>query len=101
MFRASRLSQVSLCLACFAAGAGSTWYITRVASPTPVRQEAAAAPHPVRTVSWFQAHPSEMRQKFAACNDNPGGAMADPECENAATAKEHIDFKEFLAGAPK
>ena len=76
MFRASRLSQVSLCLACFAAGAGSTWYITRVASPTPVRQEAAAVPHPVRTVSWFQAHPSELKQNLAACYDNPGGAVS-------------------------
>ncbi len=101
MFRASHLYHVPIYIACVAAGAGGTWYFTRGMPPVPARQDAAAVPHQVRTVSWFEAHRAEMTQKNATCNDNPGGAMADPECENAATAKEHIDFKEFLAGAPK
>jgi hypothetical protein len=101
MLRASRLYQLSLCLVCFAAGASSTWYITRVAFPTPVQQDAAAVPPPVRTVSWFAAHPSEMRQKFAACNDNPGGAMTDPECENALTAREHTGLADSFPEAPR
>jgi hypothetical protein len=101
MFRASQLYQVPIYLACIAAGAGGTWYLNRDTSPVPAPHDAAEVPHPARTVSWFEAHRAEMTQKMASCNDNPGGAMADPECENAATAKEHTDFKEFLAGAPK
>lgn len=101
MFRASQLYQVPIYLACIAAGAGGTGYLTRGTSPAPPQQNAAAAPHPVRTASWFEAHRMEMTQKYASCNDNPGGAMVDPECQNAATAKERTDLKEFLAGAPK
>ncbi len=101
MFRASQLYHVPIYIACAAAGAGGTWYFTRVASPTPAQQSATAMPPPVRTVSWFEAHPSEMRQKFAACNDNPGGAMADPECVNASDANDHVSLSRMLRGAPK
>jgi len=101
MFRGIRLSHAPLYLLCFAAGAGSTWYLTRPTSQATRQQNAASAPQAVRPVSWFTSHRIELAQKIAACSDNPGGAMADPECENAATAKEHIDVQEFLAGAPK
>ena len=105
MFPAVQLSRVSLILACFAAGvgtgAGGTWFLTRPAfSPGP-QQDAAVVPRPVRTVSWFEAHPSEMKQKYAACNDNPGGAMTDPECENALAANDHLGLAEILKGAPE
>ena len=64
MFRASHLYHVPIYLACVAAGAGGTWYFTRGMPPVPARQDAAAVPHQVRTVSWFEAHRAEMTQKI-------------------------------------
>lgn len=101
MFRASGLYHIPIYLACIAAGAGGTWYLTKADSPALTQQDAAAVSHAVRTVSWFKAHQPEMNQKLAACNDNPGGAMTDPECQNALDAKSRIDTDGSLAGAPK
>ena len=101
MFRASELYHIPIYLACIAAGAGGTWYLTKAASPALTQQHVAPVSHPVRTVSWFESHQSEMNQKLDACNDNPGGAMTDPECQNALDAKSHIDTDRSLAGAPK
>ena len=56
---------------------------------------AGAAAAPVRTVSWYRQHQADLKQKLAACNDNPGAAMTDVECQNAAEAKSQIDTDEF------
>lgn len=105
MFRTSWLHQFPIYIACFAAGAGSTWYLTRVTviapAPAPAQQNAAPVTHQLRTASWFEAHRAEMAAKLAECSDNPGGAMADPECVNADKARAHIAFTELRAGAPK
>jgi hypothetical protein len=101
MFRAGGLYHIPVYLACIAVGAGGTWYLTKATFPAPRRQDAAAIPHGVRTVSWFEAHQAVMNQKLDACNDNPGGAMKDPECQNALDAKSHIDTDNFLAGGRK
>jgi hypothetical protein len=61
----------------------------------PVAAEALA--RPVRSTSWFQAHQSEMMQKIATCNDNPGGARTDPECVNADEVKRKIDYDAYIA----
>ena len=101
MFRASWLYHIPIYLACIAVGVGGTWYLTKGGSSPLTQQDAAAVPHPVRTVSWFEAHQPVMNQKLNACNDNPGGTMTDPECQNALDAKSRIDTDSSLAGAPK
>jgi hypothetical protein len=94
---------VPLILAGVVAGAGGVFYLTR--PDTATRPAATAAvvvvPRTVRTVSWFEFHQPEMREKLSACNDNPGGGTLDPECQNALDAKEHVDTQNFLASAPK
>lgn len=87
MFRAGNLYHIPIYLACIAAGAGGTWYLTKATSPALTPQEAAAVPHAIRTVSWFKAHQAEARQKNAECDDNPGAAMHDAECINADQAR--------------
>lgn len=83
--------------------AGGAFYLTRPNSET--RPTAATAvvmiSRTVHTVSWFQGHQIEMTQKLSACNNNPGGQMSDPECQNASDAKQHLDIQNFLASAPK
>lgn len=54
------------------------------------------APPTFRTLSWFQSNQAEMRQKLAACSDNPGVAAHDPECENALGASDHIAIDRML-----
>jgi hypothetical protein len=87
MPRVSGLYHIPIYLACVAAGAGGTLYLTKAAAPALTQQDGAAAPHPVRTVSWFKAHKTEARQKNAECDDNPGAAMRDAECINADQAR--------------
>jgi hypothetical protein len=41
-----------------------------------------------------------LKQKLAACNDNPGAAITDVECQNAAEAKSQIDMDEFQGKQP-
>jgi hypothetical protein len=38
---------------------------------------------------------------LATCNDSPGTALHDPECFNAASAKENSDIDRFIESAPK
>jgi hypothetical protein len=85
MFRV--LYHIPIYLACIAAGAGGTWYFTKADSPALTEHDAASVPRPVRTVSWFKAHPAEARRKNAECDDNPGVAMHDAECINADQAR--------------
>ena len=61
---------------------------------------AGVAAAPVRPVSWYRQHQSDLKQKLAACNDNPGAAMIDVECQNAAEAKSQIDMDEFQGKQP-
>ncbi len=103
---------VYLVLACGVSGAigagGALYYVRNV--PCPVASAAAApAPGanqtftvpPARTVSWYEAHPDQVKVKLATCNNSPGTAMHDPECYNAESAKEHSDIDHFIGGAPK
>lgn len=63
-------------------------------------QMAVAAAAPMRTVSWYRQHQSDLKQKLAACNDDPGAAMTDVECQNAAEAKSQIDMDELQGKQP-
>jgi len=92
---------VPLILAGIVAGVGGAFYLTRPLTATRPATAIVAIPRTVRTVSWFEAHQLEMTQKLSACNDNPGGGLLDPECQNASDAKEHLDVQRFLASAPK
>ncbi len=58
-------------------------------------------PAPIRDVAWFMAHPAERRAKRAACDNNPGMAGHDPECENALHAQSNASIDRFLASMPK
>jgi hypothetical protein len=64
-------------------------------------QSAAAPSLSVRTVAWYQAHPDQIKEKLAACSNDPGTAMHDPECNNAETAKHNNDIDHFIQSAPK
>jgi hypothetical protein len=54
----------------------------------------------VRTVGWFREHAAERNQLYAACMDNPGAGMIDPDCQNAIEAKRQNDIAEVLASMP-
>ncbi|MFZ3236933.1 MAG: EexN family lipoprotein [Stellaceae bacterium] len=82
----------AICIGGAGYGAG---YFTRSAP-----RMVAAAAAPVRTVSWYRQHQSDLKQKLAACNDDPGAAMTDVECQNAAEAKSQIDMDEFQGKQP-
>jgi hypothetical protein len=70
------------------------------APPISANQTFVVPPPSMRTVSWYQAHPNQIKIKLAACNDSPGTAMHDPECFNAASAKENSDIDRFIESAP-
>ena len=73
----------------------------RAAAPPISANQTFVVPTPsVRTVSWYQAHPDQIKVKLAACNDSPGTAMHDPECYNVASAKENSDIDHFIESAP-
>jgi hypothetical protein len=105
---------VHVVLACglpVAIGAGGALYYARngagpvasgAAAPAPGANQTFAVPPPsAHTVSWYQAHPAQIKVKLAACNDSPGTAMHDPECYNAESAKEDSDIDRFIESAPK
>lgn len=82
-----------------AVGAGGTWYLTRTVSG---RVTIGIAEPSVHTVSWYQAHPAEIKTKLAACYDNPGRAIHDPDCANADDAQGKIEsIQRNLAIAPQ
>jgi len=56
--------------------------------------EPQLAPHIARSVSWYRAHPDEMRRDGAWCRDNPG--VHDPNCAAASEAKLQADFDAFV-----
>ncbi len=100
-----------VCGLCVVIGAGVALYYARkgavpagngVAAPAiSANQTFVVPPASVHTVSWYQAHPDQIKVKLAACNDSPGTAMHDPECFNAASAKENSDINRFIESAPK
>jgi hypothetical protein len=105
---------VYLGLACglsVAIGAGGAVYYAKkgtvpaangAATPAIGANQTFVVPPPsVHTVSWYQAHPDQIKVKLASCNDSPGTAMHDPECFNAASAKENTDIDRFIESAPK
>ena len=47
---------------------------------------AAPAKADYHTLSYYYAHPTEMRQQIAWCADNRGLAPKVPSCENAYSA---------------
>jgi len=48
----------------------------------------------LHSVSWYRAHPDEMRRDEAWCRDNPG--LRDPNCAAASEAKLQADFDAFI-----
>jgi hypothetical protein len=93
-----------------AIGAAGAVYYSRNGAPA-VTNSIAPAPHApnhtfivprpsVHTVAWYQAHPDQAKEKLATCNNSPGTAINDPECRNAATAKENNDLDNFIKSAP-
>lgn len=72
-----------------------------VVAPRPVQPVMPAyQPAPIRTVSYFMAHPGDRKAKLAACRENPGLSQGDPECPNAARAKQHVDFSAVINSIP-
>lgn len=110
-----QIRTVYLGIACglfVAIGAGGTLYYARHGAHPAVSSTAASgdasnqllAVSPARsvhTVAWYEAHPDQIKEKLAACNNTPGTAMHDPECYNAGTAKENDDLDHFINSAPK
>ena len=60
----------------------------------------AAAAEQARTVSWYRQHQAVLKKELTACADNPGSAMTDPDCQNAAEAKSQLDIEEFQGKQP-
>jgi hypothetical protein len=96
-----RLSVAALMVVSAGAGVTSAIYLRPL---QPTQQQAVAPPvlqppiqvRPVRTVTWFVEHRSELRSKLAQCNDNPGVGASDPECLNVETAKQKVDAADLI-----
>lgn len=97
-----RLSVAALMAVSAGAGVTSAIYLRPL---QPTQQQQAVAPpvlpppiqvRPVRTVTWFVEHRSELRSKLAQCNDNPGSGASDPECLNVETAKQKVDAADLI-----
>jgi hypothetical protein len=94
MTRSQQVLMIAAAICIGGAGDGAGYFSRN----GPGMAEAAAAP--VRTVSWYRQHQSDLKQKLVACNDNPGAAITDVECQNAAEAKSQIDMDEFQGKQP-
>jgi hypothetical protein len=55
---------------------------------------------PVRTVSYFQAHPKERESVFKRCADDPGELGKTAQCVNAERAEEIAGIGSFRNLAP-
>jgi hypothetical protein len=92
-------------LMALSAGLGATGAVyLRPLQPAQPPQQAEITPvmprpPPIRTVTWFKAHPAEMTAKLAACGDNPGVGRHDPECLNADEASSKLSWERQLAEA--
>ena len=94
MTRSEQVLMIAAAVCIGGAGYGAGYFSRSVPSMV------VAAASPVRTVSWYRQHQSDLKQKLAACNDNPGAAITDAECQNAAEAKSQIDMDEFQGKQP-
>lgn len=99
-----RIKILALALSCalagVAVGSGGTWYLTRTVATGRIAIGVTAPS--AHTVTWYEAHPTEIKAKLAACYDNPGGAIHDPECANADTAQGKLEAtQKSLVPAPK
>lgn len=95
------VSRLVIGIGCIAIGAGGGWLSYRQKTAVSVQIHQTHTEYQARTVSWFAANPQDMRQKIATCNDNPGAAIHDAECENALEANEHLAIEAMLAGNPE
>lgn len=82
-----------------AAGSVGTTYFRTVPGVTTLAIPTIVGPA-VRTVGWFREHSAVRKQMYAACLDNPGAGMIDPDCQNAVEAKRQNDIAEVLASMP-
>ncbi len=94
-------------LMALSAGLGATGAVYLRPLP-PTQQQTATAPAmpvpavgPIRTVTWFKSHRSELDGKLTVCRDNPGLGQHDPECANAGEAKDQNDIEDFVRSAPE
>jgi len=54
---------------------------------SPASPRSAVPPQSERTVMWYVGHPAELRAVMAACQNNPGAAKHNPDCENVVQAE--------------
>jgi hypothetical protein len=104
MRMSQRLGVLAMVIGSAAVGSVGVVYF-RPAAPAqdaPAAAAAAARTEPafIRTVTWFKAHRAELKTKYAACRDDPGLGMQDPECENALQAKQSAEIDDLLASIP-
>jgi hypothetical protein len=103
MSRFERLGVLAMVIGTGAVCAVGTIYLHPAAVPSDVPAAVVAAPvmpAPIRTVTWFKAHAAERKDKNAACKDNPGVAMHDPECVNAEEAGIQLSVDRFINSVP-
>ena len=91
-----RLTVAALMAASAGLGATGAIYLRQLQPTPPPVVAVAPVPAPIRTVTWFKQHETEMREKLGACNDNPGVAMHDPECFNASDANDKIGLERMM-----
>ena len=53
-----------------------------------------------RTVTWYLQHEPERNAMTARCEDDPGRLQGDPDCVNAAAAKQKAANDKFFGGGP-
>ena len=61
---------------------------------------ASAAHAENRTVSWYQAHPTERATMMRACLDDPGHIGRSPDCVNAEVANNRTTTIEQVPLSP-
>lgn len=72
------------------------WFATVL----PLMGACGSSSGPVRTVSYFQAHPKEREMVFKRCADDPGSLGKTPECVNVSQAEALEGIGSFRHLAP-
>jgi hypothetical protein len=65
-----------------------------LATANPAILQAAEAPPPARTVTWFADHPKDRARVQLACLDDPGRLGRTPDCINAHQASVTVALRE-------
>jgi hypothetical protein len=65
-----------------------------LATAYPAILQAAEAPPPARTVTWFADHPKDRARVQLACLDDPGRLGRTPDCINAHQASVTVALRE-------